>query len=41
MVDSTLITDRINDDAEPAVKPHLILALDYGVKKWAWRSVIA
>lgn len=25
--------------AEPAIKPHLILALDYGVKRWAWRWV--
>ena len=40
MVDSTLITDStlIKDStdtsvAEPAIKPHLILALDYGVKK--------
>ena len=36
MVDSTLITDNTDTDisiAEPTVKPHLILALDYGVKK--------
>ena len=31
MVDSTLITDTTA--VEPAIKPHLILALDYGVKK--------
>lgn len=29
------------DAIEPKIKPHLILALDYGVKKWAWHSVIA
>lgn len=39
MADSTLITDSINSIetetgiAEATVKPHLVLALDYGVKK--------
>ena len=34
MVDSTLITDSTDTSiSEPAIKPHLILALDYGVKK--------
>ena len=37
MVDSTLIKDAVEaiDDSisESTVKPHLILALDYGVKK--------
>ena len=39
MVDSTLITDSTNaietdtGVAEATVKPHLVLALDYGVKK--------
>ena len=34
MVDSTLITDSTDTCiSEPAIKPHLILALDYGVKK--------
>lgn len=40
MVESDTSTEIETADTavvEPVIKPHLILALDYGVKKWGWR----